>query len=307
MFFMKKWIAAVFIVVILFISGIYIFIPSRLTFTKSIAINVPVEIAFRYLADEKKWALWSQETDAGYNGYRYSIKKVLFNAIETEIAGNGSVIHSSVRLQPLKSDSVLIEWKYLLAAGSSPLDRIREYRNAVEMSKISDSLLIRFQHFIENKENVYGRNIIKSTFTDSILISSKQVFNHTPSTGEIYKLVQILQNYIAQQHAKQVGAPMLNITKTDSVHVQAMVAIPTDKILPGNKEFSYKKMVPGNFLVTEIQGGEGAVSAALSQLLTYTEDYKRTVMAIPFQILLTDRSSEKDTLKWITRIYMPVE
>jgi hypothetical protein len=29
-------------------------------------------------------------------------------------------------------------------------------------------------------------------------------------------------------------------------------------------------------------------------------------MAIPFQLLVTDRSTESDTSKWVTHIYVPV-
>jgi hypothetical protein len=35
-------------------------------------------------------------------------------------------------------------------------------------------------------------------------------------------------------------------------------------------------------------------------------DYQQTAMAIPFESLVTDRSREPDTLKWITNIYVPV-
>jgi hypothetical protein len=38
----------------------------------------------------------------------------------------------------------------------------------------------------------------------------------------------------------------------------------------------------------------------------YFADYKRVAMAIPFEYLVTDRETETDTTKWVTRIYAPV-
>jgi len=33
----------------------------------------------------------------------------------------------------------------------------------------------------------------------------------------------------------------------------------------------------------------------------------KTVMAIPFQMLITDRSQVSDTTKWITELYCPIQ
>jgi len=35
-------------------------------------------------------------------------------------------------------------------------------------------------------------------------------------------------------------------------------------------------------------------------------DYQRAIIAIPFQMLITDRTKETDSTKWITRLYYPV-
>jgi hypothetical protein len=65
-------------------------------------------------------------------------------------------------------------------------------------------------------------------------------------------------------------------------------------------------MVPGRFLKTEVTGGPYIIEHAHKMMQQYFEDYKRTSMAIPFEYLVTDRSKEPDTAKWVTRIYGPV-
>jgi hypothetical protein len=44
----------------------------------------------------------------------------------------------------------------------------------------------------------------------------------------------------------------------------------------------------------------------LHQIQLYIQDYHRTLMALPFQQLITDRSAEPDTTRWITDIYVPL-
>ena len=67
-----------------------------------------------------------------------------------------------------------------------------------------------------------------------------------------------------------------------------------------------RKLVRGHYLETDVHGGSGAVNSALDRMNNYISDYGRTVMAIPFFSLMTDRSKEPDTTKWVTRIYYPI-
>jgi hypothetical protein len=59
-------------------------------------------------------------------------------------------------------------------------------------------------------------------------------------------------------------------------------------------------------LRAEVKGGNATVEEALHQMKIFISDYQKTAMAIPFESLVTDRSKEPDTSKWITRIYTPV-
>jgi hypothetical protein len=38
----------------------------------------------------------------------------------------------------------------------------------------------------------------------------------------------------------------------------------------------------------------------------YVEDNKKTSPAIPYQSLITNRLTETDTTKWVTKLYYPV-
>jgi hypothetical protein len=85
-----------------------------------------------------------------------------------------------------------------------------------------------------------------------------------------------------------------------------MVAIPINKELPGSGNIFPRKLIKGNYLMTEIQGGPYTIQNALHQLQVYAEDYRRTIIAIPFESLITNRITTPDTSQWKTKIFLPV-
>jgi hypothetical protein len=100
---------------------------------------------------------------------------------------------------------------------------------------------------------------------------------------------------------------MLHITTSDSLQFTTRVAIPVNKKLPGSGSISYRWMLGGgNILVTEVKGGPYSIRQAFRQLEYYVVDHRRIAPAIPYESLVTDRRSQKDTAQWVTRIYYPV-
>ena len=87
-----------------------------------------------------------------------------------------------------------------------------------------------------------------------------------------------------------------------------MVAIPIDKAISGYGTFIPKRMpiIKDNTLLIEVHGGYLTIQKAYAELLNYMQDHHYSSPAIPFELLVTDRSKETDTTKWITRIYAPI-
>jgi hypothetical protein len=99
---------------------------------------------------------------------------------------------------------------------------------------------------------------------------------------------------------------MLNVAKIDGKRFRIMVAIPVNKALQDNDPFAFKRMVPGNILVTTVKGGRYTIEKAFAEMELYIKDNELTPPAIPFESMVTDRSKEPDTSKWVTRIYYPI-
>ena len=99
---------------------------------------------------------------------------------------------------------------------------------------------------------------------------------------------------------------MLNVHREGAERYETMVAVPTESDVPTTEKFKIKKMVLGNILVSQVTGGEDRVKEGEKQLANYVEDYQKISPAIPFQSLVTERISEPDSTKWITRLYYPI-
>ena len=119
-------------------------------------------------------------------------------------------------------------------------------------------------------------------------------------------MIAKLQAYVKENGALQTGYPMLNVSHPDDKQYAVMIALPVNKILAEKGDIVYKRMIPGGFLTTTVTGGNGAVTNAYHQMEQYFQDYRNTAMAIPFMYLITDRSQEKDSSKWVTKLYFPV-
>lgn len=78
------------------------------------------------------------------------------------------------------------------------------------------------------------------------------------------------------------------------------------KTVQNSERFIIKKMVAGKILISEIKGGSGNAEAGIKILESYMDDYHLTSPAISFQSLVTDRQKEKDSSKWVTKIYYPI-
>jgi len=316
---MKKLLITLSILIFLSLLSIYIFIPGNITISKVVVINCNENGASRMLLQPLNWKKWwVHNTSASVPGYaakgdsviyketKYRITNLLHNSVNVSIENRNSKTNSTIDILPMASDTIAIQWKANIFAGSNPIRRIQKYQQAVSIKNNMTAILFNLRSFLEKKENIYEINIHSTSTTDTLLVATKSVSPGYPATPVIYKSIKMLQKFIAQKGAGQTGAPMVNVTKLDDGNYQYMTAIPTNIALKDEGNIFFSKMVKGNFLVAEVRGGIKTVNKAMDNMDLYISDYKKTPMAIPFQSLITDRSKEGDTSKWLTKIYFPI-
>jgi hypothetical protein len=313
---MKKFIAAIVILLVLLLAGTYIFIPQKLKISSAIKYKANGEGLFRFLLADSNWAKWwpgEVSTDTGskkvftYSGYDYNIKEILYHSFKLTLSKNENSYNSLLKIIAFEKDSSGIEIGSELNSGSDPVSRIKNYFKAKKIKSGFDELLVALKDRTENVKDLYGYEIKNEKVEMQFLLSTSKTFSHYPTTGDIYSLVSIIRDYIRETDAKEEFSPMLNIESQDSINYYVRVGVPVNKNLPGKENISLKQMVKnGNILVAEVRGDQKIINEAIKQIEKYITDYQRSNIAIPFQSLITDRSKEPDSTKWITKIYYPV-
>ena len=314
---MKKWFLIPFTVSLVALVGlVYFIIPNKIVIHQTIVLNAKQNAVFRSLTDTKTWGKWwpvknNRDTNIVVNSYNlknYHLADILTTSLLIDIKSkNNSLIRTSLDFVAFSRDSVLLNWNAQLATSYNPIKRIEIYLKAKEIKEDIKVLLKAMQSHFSKLENTYGILIEEVPVVDSTLIFISDSSKGYPSTKFIYSLLDKLKNYSIKQGAKQSGHPMLNVYTVDSLSFLVKVALPVNKKLKDEGFIKYKWMLGGGkILISDVTGETSKVDHAIKQLEYYLLDYNRVAPAIPFMSLITDRTKELDSTKWITRIYYPV-
>lgn len=305
---MKKGIIILLTIAALVIAGIFIFIPSKIRISSIAKAHANNEGAQRVLMDDKNWAKWwPSDKVFQLDGSSYRISKKMISGFELMVSKGTDSLSSQLLLIGVNTDTTVLTLSCELESGNNPFKRMVDYNRATDIKKDFNLLLDSLRSFLSNQKNIYGFVANQVKVTDSVLLSTKKTFDHYPDEFETDVLIQKLRAHIKTNNAKEMNYPMLNVKQLDEKHFEAMVAIATDKKLPDNNEFAAKMVVKnGNLLEAEITGGHATIRQAFIQYDLLIEDYNKTPPAIPYQLIITDRTKERDTAKWITKLCYPI-
>ena len=310
---MKKIIGALMILVFLIVI-VYFIYPARPIISQSRSIHATTEHVAAFTGSQVNWLKWwphlsSNRSDSAAaficDGYTYRIRTQLYAVTEIDIIKGRDTFFSTLSRIPLRTDSTKVTWEVPFKSTNNPIRRIVRTRQSRELRQSITLLLEHLARFVEDEKNIYGIRIEKTKVKDTSLIVASLPYQYPLSTAVLYRVIDSLQQKIVEQGGKISAPPMLNVDVLDSSTSVAMVAIPVST-LPAPASFTFKRMVPGNILVTEIVGGPHTISEGYKKLVQYFGDHRMESPAIPFQSLVTDRSRQPDTTKWVTRLYYPV-
>jgi hypothetical protein len=314
---MKKWIPALIALsIVMLVSIPFIFIPSSLTVTSTVQTNRSLAGSFRYMSNPENWINWSSRDSIVkkspcssfkdclflYNGSSYAVTNLYYNALGVRIIQNGQPYESRIDLFAINPDTTFIRWSYSIPSGNNPFTRIQRYRAAVAQKQRTDSLLFALGKTIAIQENVYGQKANLIMAHDSSLIVVNLKTPRFPTTSEIFNAIQQLRSYAKVNNAREINYPMLMPNINTPGAFETFVALSIDKNLPDNGTILHRRYVPWKDLMVEVRGGDSTISHARTALNNYILDNQLQVVSKTYESLVTDRSVEKDSSKWITRL-----
>lgn len=308
---MKKWILFFCLFLLVLTASVYFFIPAKQNFSYATVIANSKEGTSRILFDKDKWQTWwpgrkENDTVYSYKNYNYRINKIMLNSLDITIFNTAASSNGSLQITESGRDSAELIWTSTFKFSSNPLERLIQFKRSYGIKSNIRNFLETLTTYFNKQEHIYGMKVVKDRVTDTSLISIKQTFQHYPTTEDIYAMIQSLRDYIHKKGGEESNYPMLNVHFDGPNMYETMVAIPSRNDLPSEGKFLIKKMILGYILKAEVKGGIHTVIQGEKELENYVNDYKKMSPAIPFESLVTDRLHEKDTTKWVTRLYYPI-
>ncbi len=287
---------------------IYVFIPSSFTIQADGGIRCNTAAASRTI--NYRWKnIFSKHSDTAFylDKYTYQIQEPLYNGSRILIRKNGITYNSVFLLIPLSADSSMVHWNVDMVTDKNPLTKVFTYFDAGNLKNNMNEVVQQLQVYLSKTSNVYEYDITHTTLTDTVLVFTKELSPLPPNVENVHSLVDKLRNYIKEKKAAETNSPMLNVTNTDSGYL-TMVGIPTNKELPPYNEIVSKRLAPikDKILTAEVRGGTASIKDAYQQIEQYMIDHSLSAPVIPFELMITDRKEQKDTSKWVTKIFYPI-
>jgi len=301
---MKKWVIGLLVLVLLFLSATWFFIPSTLEISVSAKIACNGQGALRKLTNDSIFRRRLLETDS--NNVSSDISKFITHGFEIVMQYKNKSYPGHLLLIPASTDSTVITCELTVRAGNNPFQKIAGYQDALALKKQAEKMVSGLQNNLSAFENVYGFSLNEASTPDSFFITTRTRSSFYPTTPFVYAQIHKLEKFCEQQGGIITNPPMLNISGTDSLGYIVKTALPVNKTMPPNGDITPGKMVRGRYIITDVTGGPQKIQTTMRNILYYFQDYARVAMAIPFEYLVTDREKQPDTSKWVTRIYSPV-
>lgn len=310
---MKKTAIFVAAVLLLAIIAIEFLIPDNNKIEQTTTIVSSEPGLYRAIADTSNWKNWWPEKETFQSSntilrdINYTYKDRTTSSIFVALEHNSSIITSSLNFIPVSKDTVKLQWTLSTEPTYNPLKRLSNYLRNKEINIQLKELLTAIKTYYTVPNNIYGLPIVREQVKNSSLVFTYDSAQGLPTTEKIYSMVDELRSYIKKNKATVTDSPMVNIFTKDSVNYLTKVALPASTRLPSSGKITYKWMLPqGNILTAMVTGPDKNITPALRKIENYIDDYKLTSPAIPFYSLQTNRMVEKDSSKWISKIYYPV-
>lgn len=286
---------------------IYLALSHDTQVTREFRLAASPGAVLRALSEKEKWQQWwPREIDSSlYIIDNFSRRGAMAAAAVFHLPIDDRLIPAQILVLPVAKDSSLLLVKAALPNTGNLIERLKLRLNASKTNQTLEHIGVRIKAFVENEENIYGLKIRQVNVSDSTLVATRRLFSSYPQPATIYSLFGELRTFASSHGAEATGRGMLHVQQAGNGY-SVMAALPVNRALEGSDKIEGKRMVMGYLLEAEVTGGPSAIDQGFRNMEQYMQDHHRTAPAIPYQVPITDRLQEKDSSKWVTRLYYPV-
>lgn len=321
------------LLVLLFLVGF--FLPSKVEFTRSTVINAPADYAFEEINNVQRWDHWS---------YWHSLDTTMVLSFSERTSGEGAwytwtsqemgkgkfIITESKPYTSIKGDLDFLEqgtaknWYefteeddstkltmgFAADMGNNPLMRwVTVTVFPSEMGKAFDHNLRRIKEIAEAKPRFKSKIIIEnSELLSYVGISSKIAPPDDAVVGrETNRIFTTLYTDLIKAKVEITGAAFCIYTGVSDESIEIMCALPVRA----------DAQVPAKYHVATLNGGQAAKAVHYGtydnlrqtheEIIKFISQKDMNTAGAPWEVYVTSPTEEKDTSKWVTEIYYPLQ
>ncbi|MBK0378411.1 GyrI-like domain-containing protein [Mucilaginibacter segetis] len=307
---------AIFVLILLLLAfiSIYFIVPQNIRMVSTTPIYATDQNVFNFLIKKKEWPRWwpgahknGDVNSYTFNGVNYTLQQNTNSDIAVLIKSEKIELDSRITYLATDDGMTTVTWEAGKQSSLNPFERIAEFVRIKDIQHDVADIMDGFKQFMQTDTNVYGIKVRLQKVKDSVMIATHVTTTTYPTTKTIYNMVDELRNHIKNENGKETNQPMLNINQTDENEYHTMVAIPVaGPIKPAPGMVINKMVAGGNILETEVKGGRKTIDNAFVQMKNYLKDHGLVSPAMPFELMVTNRLTQPDTTKWITKVYYPI-
>lgn len=294
-------IGSILAILILSLAAVYLLIPNQLVIKGSQMVYQPSSALIRGMMETSKWSEWMPKD------IDLKVTSSLVATIQTTLLHDDIQVPVEFTIVNGENKNSIISFETSMDNRQwSPFARVQYFIFAKAIQNKLDKVLTAASNYYNYNKGVYGFDIVETKVKDSSYLAIDQTLTDTPSLVQIYQMVDQLTTFINTHKGKAMGDPMVNITRAEENEIYIQVAIPLERDIPVNGDFSIKKMVLGNLLSVKVQGDQAKVNQAFEATKQYITDKQKYSPAIPFVIYNTNRLLKKDSSQWKSTINYPI-
>jgi effector-binding domain-containing protein len=226
-------------------------------------------------------------------------------SIQFKDQGEGS---STISLNPADGGTKMT-WAFNMDAGLNPFERLM---GGLMMDKMLGPMYEKGLNKLKNKIESYPSSskeikVEETTVQAMNYLAVRDTASKETISQKLGMDYKMIGDAMQKQKLNMAGPPFAIYYTDSKTSWELDAAIYTDK--PGKADGKVKPgmIKPGNAVVAHYYGDYSNMSPAYDAIKKYIADHHKIKAGAPWEVYMTDPGMEKDTSKWQTDIYFPVE
>lgn len=326
----------IFILVLLaLVCIVSLFLPSEVKVERSVLINAPADVVFNQVNDLTQWKSWS---------YWDNIDPNMKSTFEGPNAGVGAkhawesadenVGKGSLTVTESKPNSLFVFDLNFEGMGTSP--GMYTFKDSAGATFVSTSMSMDMGFFgrifpglmmdgmlggdfektlaglKKRSEEVAAQPAAPAIQIEATTVPAQIVATYKMTTSEKTISADIGNSYmkigkLVEKNKLNMAGPVLAFYHSYSPEkIEMECAIPVDKMVKGEGDINVYETKAGNAVVAHYYGDYAKSGVAHEAIDKWVKDNSKTVTGSPWEVYVTDPMVEKDTAKWLTEVYYPI-